>query len=469
VLAAGAALMLGCLPAAAQPYSPHLQACHSTNIDEKIAGCTRFIARGPGESARDRANAYSNRAYGYARKRQYGLAIRDYEMAIRIDPKDSVPYSAIGNLYVEMGDDNRALAAFSRELAHFPRDSAGYYLRALVYFRLGDDDSAIRDFSQAIRLMPFPYQAAYVGRSKARQRKGDLAGAYEDATTAVAQKNGPFDAQARAQQDNVRRAIANLAVAKKAQVAAPPPQVAKTTALPASTPTNEKRVALVIGNGTYATVPVLRNPPNDARAVATALRQAGFTSVQLELDLNRDKLLDALKKFAAEVEGADWAVLYFAGHGIEVSGTNWLIPVDAALKTDRDVEFEAVSLDRIMTTVESVKKLGIVILDACRDNPFAAKMRRTIGRRSIGRGLASIEPRRGTLVAYAAKHGETALDGKGANSPFASALVKRLRTPGLEVNKLFRLVRDDVLAATNNEQEPYVYGTLPAQDFFFKK
>ena len=234
-------------------------------------------------------------------------------------------------------------------------------------------------------------------------------------------------------------------------------------------PGTERRVALIIGNGAYAHVPALSNPPNDARMIGEALRSVGFTSVRTETDLRRDALINALKTFAAEAEGADWAVVYFAGHGIEVAGANWLIPVDAALKTDRDVQFEAVSLEQVMGAVESTKQLGLVILDACRDNPFAAQMRVTIAGRSITRGLAAIEPRRGALVAYAAKHGQVALDGTGANSPFVSALVRNLQRPGVEINKVFRLVRDDVLAATNDRQEPFVYGSLPARDFFFAK
>jgi uncharacterized caspase-like protein len=137
------------------------------------------------------------------------------------------------------------------------------------------------------------------------------------------------------------------------------------------------------------------------------------------------------------------------------------------LKDDRDVQDEAVPLDRLLSAIEGAKKLRLVVLDACRDNPFVAQMRRSVGTRSIGRGLARIEPEGGTLVAYAAKHGQVALDGDGANSPFVGALVKHLQTPGLEINKLFRLVRDDVMAVTGRKQEPFVYGSLPGEDFFF--
>ena len=161
-------------------------------------------------------------------------------------------------------------------------------------------------------------------------------------------------------------------------------------------------------------------------------------------------------------------MVYYAGHGIEVGGVNYLIPVDARLEADRDTTFEAVSLEQVLTAVESARKIKLVVLDACRDNPFAAQMRRTNATRSMTRGLSRIEPEGATLVVYAAKHGQTALDGDGANSPFAAAFVKRMATPGIEINKIFRLVRDDVLDTTAGRQEPFTYGSLPGrEDFFF--
>src|ERR671933_1615495 len=165
----------------------------------------------------------------------------------------------------------------------------------------------------------------------------------------------------------------------------------------------------------------------------------------------------ALQSFAAQAVTADWAVIYYAGHGIEVGGANYLIPIDAALKTDRDVQFEAVPLDQVLASIEGAKKLRLVLLDACRDNPFVRQMTRTLASRSIGRGLAPPpEPEGGTLVAYAAKHGQVALDGAGQNSPFVSALLKHLESPGLEINMLFRFVRNDVLTATGRLQEPFI-------------
>jgi uncharacterized caspase-like protein len=214
---------------------------------------------------------------------------------------------------------------------------------------------------------------------------------------------------------------------------------------------------------------MLSNPARDAAAVAAALRKVGFQSVVVANDLGKEKMALALRDFGRAAEGADWALVYYAGHGIEISGANYLIPTDAKLETDRDVNFEAIPLDHVLSAVEGASKMRLVLLDACRDNPFASQMRRTVASRSIGRGLAPIEPQTGSLVVYAAKHGETALDGSGTgNSPFVAALIKELSIPGIEIRKLFDLVRDDVLEATNNQQQPFTYGSIPGrQDFYF--
>jgi uncharacterized caspase-like protein len=228
-------------------------------------------------------------------------------------------------------------------------------------------------------------------------------------------------------------------------------------------------VALVIGNGRYTAVGALPNPTRDAAAIGRVLKSVGFKTVQVENDLDRDAMIKALRRFEAEAEKADWAVVYYAGHGIEVGGVNYLVPVDARLKTDKDVQDEAVPLDRVLSSVDSTRKLRLVILDACRDNPFASQMKRTIARRAVSRGLAPVEPEGSTLVAYAAKGGEVALDGEGGeNSPYVSALVKHLATPGLEVNFLFRRVRDEVLTSTHKKQNPHVYGTLASEEFYFR-
>jgi hypothetical protein len=226
-----------------------------------------------------------------------------------------------------------------------------------------------------------------------------------------------------------------------------------------------KRVALVIGNSAYQNVALLPNPTNDGAVIASTLKNAGFDVVDSRHDLPANEMRRALRDFADRARDADIAVIYYAGHGMEVDGTNYLIPVDAKLERDTDVYDEALSLDRVLVSIEPAKQLRLVILDACRDNPFAKSMKRTLASRAIGRGLAQVEPASpNTLIAYSAKAGSTAMDGDSKNSPFTIALSKHLTTPGLDVRRAFGFVRDDVLKTTNNRQEPFVYGSLGGDD-----
>lgn len=227
----------------------------------------------------------------------------------------------------------------------------------------------------------------------------------------------------------------------------------------------EKRVALVLGNSNYQNVAPLANPVNDSSKMAATLKDAGFDVVDSRRDLAAAETRRALRDFADRARDADIAVVYYAGHGIEVDGTNYLIPVDARLERDTDVYDEAFSLDRILIAIEPAKKLRLVILDACRDNPFARTMKRTVASRAIGLGLAKVEPTSpNVLIAYSAKAGSTAADGDGQNSPFTAALSHHLTKPGLDVRRAFGFVRDEVLKTTNNRQEPFVYGSLGGED-----
>src|SRR5215216_2042038 len=231
--------------------------------------------------------------------------------------------------------------------------------------------------------------------------------------------------------------------------------------LSASAARAEKRVALVIGNGVYQNVPKLANPIKDAAAPADMFKKAGFDWVKLREDVSNLEFKRALREFMDAAADADVAVVYYAGHGIQVRDMNYMIPVDAKLATEIDAEDEAVSLDRIVMALEPAKRLRLVILDACRDNPFARSMKRRVAMRAVTGGLAKMEPTLGeTLIAYAAKAGSTAEDGDSENSPFAAALLKNLTVPGLDIRLAFGRVRDDVLKRTGNRQEPFVYGSL---------
>ncbi len=230
-----------------------------------------------------------------------------------------------------------------------------------------------------------------------------------------------------------------------------------------------KRVALVVGNGAYSNVPELPNPPNDASDLAAALGRLGF-AVTLLTNASFEEMRRGLIALGREAAGADMAAVFFAGHGMEIVGENWLIPVDAELKKDTDAENEAISLRSVMLQVSNTTSLGLVILDACRNNPFTAKMRRSLALRAApGRGLGPIEPVGNVLVAYAARDGTTALDGDGRNSPFTAALLHNIEAPDVEVTFIFRNVHDDVMEATRNEQQPFVYGSLSRKAIYLAR
>jgi Caspase domain len=241
-----------------------------------------------------------------------------------------------------------------------------------------------------------------------------------------------------------------------------------------------KRVALVIGNGAYQHVPALANPPRDSADVAEVLSRLGF-SVTLANDLSLEQTKDAVTQFGKVAIDSDIALVFYAGHGIEAYGENWMIPVDARVRDDGDMRSEAINLKTLSSEVAKSKSLGLIILDACRDNPFTpakaqavaattseivAETERTF--RSVKKGLAPTEPSGNVLIGFAAKDGTTASDGDGKNSPFTSSLLRHIETPGLEVSFLFRRVRDDVMSATNGLQQPYVYGSLSRTEIFLK-
>ena len=221
------------------------------------------------------------------------------------------------------------------------------------------------------------------------------------------------------------------------------------------------RVALVVGNGAYAHAPKLANPVNDAAAVGAALERLGFSVMRVE-NAGYDALRRRLRDFGRASRGAEVAVAFYAGHGVEVGGRNYLVPVDATLANDGDAAFEAVGLDLVMQSVEGASRFGLVILDACRDNPFVSRMERAGTTRAVGRGLARVEPTGVTLVAYAASAGRTASDGSGRHSPYTAALLEHIAEPGLDVGLLFRRVGESVELSTGGAQKPVYYGSLPS-------
>jgi uncharacterized caspase-like protein len=233
----------------------------------------------------------------------------------------------------------------------------------------------------------------------------------------------------------------------------------------------EKRVALVVGNSNYKEVSPLPNPGNDANDIASALKASGF-DVVLGIDVDKRDFDSRIRSFTQLLESADVAVLFYAGHGMQVSGRNYLIPVDAKLQSERELDFDAVSLDFILKQMElgRADKTNIVFLDACRDNPFAGNLARSMGTRSasIGKGLAQAETGVGTFIAYSTQPGNVAVDGAGRNSPFTAALSKYIKESNNNLTSVMIDVRKDVLAATGGKQVPWDHSALTGE-FYFKQ
>jgi tetratricopeptide (TPR) repeat protein len=392
---------------------------------------------------------WTNRARVRTLMKNYDGALADFAEAEKIDPGAQQITANRCVTYGLMGRYDQAFADCNGLIEKQPKNVYAINNRAEVYMLKGDLDAALKDYNTAVQLNPNSVRA-HSGRGQIYERKKDLAQARAD-YRAAAYSLTKFD------ELDVARA---RALAQERLAALTPQAPAGATA---------RRGALVVGNGAYKNVHALPNPPRDAKLIANVLKDVGFQTVISVSDLTRDKFFEALKTFAEEAEKADWAVVYYAGHGFEIGGVNYLVPVDAKLAADRDAETQAVALEQVIAAVGAARKVRLVMLDACRDNPFAPTMQRTLSLKLVDKGFSNIEPGAGFMVVYAAKHGETAIDGEnGADSPFATALAREIKEPKVEIRKLFDIIRDDVWSATKHEQQPFTYGSPPGrEDFYF--
>ena len=402
------------------------------------------------------AEAYAERAFLYVRKRDSERAIDDANTAIKLDPQLFSAYNSRGLVYAVQGELDKALADYNRAIQINPKVSYVYNNRANAYSAKQLFDRAIADYGLSIQVDSNDPRG-YYNRGKLYEKTKNIDAALLDYRKVL-------DLPVLSNVDRQRQELARQRIAR----------LTRLNHDPANSPSPEaprpKRVALVIGNAKYAEVGELTNPPNDAKGVAASLRRLGFGKVMELYDLSREQMGRALKDFGDLAENAEWAVVFFAGHGLEMNGVTYIIPTDAALLRDTHVADETISLTQLQAKVDAASKLGLVILDSCRNNPFLARMARSgSAARAIGRGLANVEPEGSVLVAYSAKHGTTASDGDGANSPFTEALLHHLEEPGLEINFLFRKVRDDVRSKTHRQQEPFLYGSLSSELLYFRE
>jgi tetratricopeptide (TPR) repeat protein len=393
--------------------------------------------------------AHTNRARVLSANKDYDGALAEFAAAERIEPDAPQVHNYRCMTYTAIGQFDKALADCNAVLEKMPKNQFALASRGDAYQAKGDLEAALKDYDFVLKLNP-NHVRAYAGRGQLFEKKHNLEQARADYRSAAFALT-PYDAfDVSLARQKARERLAALA-----------PQAPNGS-------TTIRRVALVIGNGAYKNVHQLDNPPRDAKLVAEALRGVGFQTVTLANDLAHDKFFETLHAFALEAEKADWAVVYYAGHGLEIGGVNYLVPVDAKFVTDRDAENEGVALEQVIAAVGGARKLHLVMLDACRDNPFEPTMQRTISLRLVDKGLSNIEPEAGFMVVYAAKHGETALDGEGVDSPFAVAVAHDIKEPHVEVRKVFDIVRDDVWKASKHQQQPFIYGSPPGrEDFYF--
>ena len=421
---------------------------------------------------------FHNRGNAYRSKGDYARAIADYDQAITLDPKDAAfSYQNRGASKQAMGDLDGALADVNEAIRANSKMPSAYINRSVLWRAKGDYERAIADDDEAIRLVksgaPIPTMTppnsllinAQFTRGLAYETKGDYDRAKADFNAALALTAS--DAGAKASQQAAKARLAVLAGLDR------PPALPQA---PAGAP--GRRIALVIGNGAYKAVHALPNPPNDARMVAKSLRDIGF-EVSEGIDLDRAAMENLLRDFMRGAVTARTAVVFYAGHGMQIDGKNYLLPVDIKADTVTDLASGMTDVDTLLAGLDDQIRTNIIILDACRDNPMAQKMAADPGTSrslKVRSGLAAPAALgagatlgAGTLIAFATAPGQVALDGDGANSPFSSALVRHVATPGLEVQQMLTRVRAEVVSATKSKQVPWSNSSLLGEVFLAGK
>ncbi|HSS84290.1 MAG TPA: caspase family protein, partial [Reyranella sp.] len=435
---------------------------------------------------------YHNRGNAWRGKGEYAKAIADYDMSIKDDPKSAFSYQNRGASKQALGDLDGALADINEAIRVDPALAQPRTHRAVIWRAKGDFDRAIADVTEAIRLakakvpvniMTPPGSvliSAYTERGFAYEAKGDYANAKLDYAATL--QGIASDAGSKENQATAKVRLSLLSEAETPRTTPSSTSAPTQTASPASAsppPAGQatgRRVALVIGNGAYTHVKALPNPSNDARAVAKSLRGIGFVVTE-GIDLDRSGMQNMIREFLRDAARSQVAIVYYAGHGVQIDGRNYLVPVDAQLKQGGSLTDTMMDMDTIMAGLGDQLRTNILILDACRNNPMAPQVASTgTGRGIEGGGLAApstlgsgTTQGAGTLIAFATAPGKVALDGEGANSPFSAALSRHIGTPGLEVQQMLTRVRAEVVATTKSQQVPWSNSSLLGEVYLAEK
>jgi tetratricopeptide (TPR) repeat protein len=429
---------------------------------------------------------FHNRGNAYRGTGDYAKAIADYDQAIKLTPKSALSWQNRGISKEALGDLDGALTDINEAIRLDPALASPLINRSVIWRAKGNVERAIADGSEAVRLAQNPPAnvmtppgsvviAAHVHRALAYEAKGEFDAAKADYAAAL--KPTASDAGSKANQATAKVRLSLLSEpAAQPSLRTDTPAAAPSSVEPAAVATGQ-RMALVIGNGAYDHVQPLPNPPRDARAIARSLRDIGFTVVE-GIDLDRAAMQARTRDFLREASRAQVAVVYYAGHGVQIDGRNYLVPTDITLSAGGDVVTAMVDMDQILAGLDDQVRTNILILDACRNNPFAAQATTA----ETGRGLAGATglaapaslgtgatSGAGTLIAFATAPGKVALDGEGDNSPFSAALSRHIGTPGLEVQQMLTRVRAEVVSATKNKQVPWSNSSLLGEVYLTSK
>ncbi|KJC50826.1 caspase family protein [Bradyrhizobium sp. LTSP857] len=490
-----------------------------------IADTTEAIRLQPSQAV------YNLRGSAYYDKGDYDIAIADFDDALKQGPPSGIIFHNRGNAWRGKGDYTKAIADYDMSIKADPRSAFSFQNRGIAKEALGDLDGALADINQAIRLDPTLPQPL-INRTAIWRAKGDLDRAISDGSEAIrlAKEKPPvnimtppnsvlisgythralaYEAKgdyARAQDDykatlailasdagsKANQATAKVRLSLVTDVSAPIPRDAPSpTTQPTAAPSPQQtdaapspapavrgmRMALIIGNGAYAHVKALPNPPNDARAVARSLRDIGFTVFE-GVDLDRAAMQKMTRDFLRDAARAQVVVVYYAGHGVQVDGRNYLIPVDVELKPGASMTEAMIDMDTIMAGLDDQVRTNILIFDACRNNPMAQHAASAGTNRGIEGASGLAAPTSlgagatlgaGTLIAFATAPGQVALDGEGANSPFSAALSRHIGTPGLEVQQMLTRVRAEVVSTTKSKQVPWSNSSLLGEVYLAEK
>lgn len=442
---------------------------------------------------------FHNRGNAWRGKGDYAKAVADYDLSIKADPKSAFSFQNRGISKQALGDLDGAITDINQAIRLDPTLPQPLISRTSIWRAKGDLDRAIADSSEAIRLakekppvniMTPPNSvliAGYFHRALAYEAKGEYAHARDDYNATLAIVASDAGSKANQATAKVRLLLVTDAAAPIPRdapspmtqpTAAPTPQQTSAAPTPSPAPAaHGTRMALVIGNGAYAHVKALPNPPNDARAVARSLRDIGFTVAE-GVDLDRATMQKMTRDFLRDAARAQVALVYYAGHGVQVEGRNYLIPVDVELKPGASMTEAMIDMDAIMAGLDDQVRTNILIFDACRNNPMAQQMASAGTDRAIQGASGLAAPTSlgagatlgaGTLIAFATAPGQVALDGEGANSPFSAALSRHIGTPGLEVQQMLTRVRAEVVSSTKNKQVPWSNSSLLGEVYLAEK